>query len=161
MQKHVHDEFAKELPLLWLLLDTKTRWSSLFCMLARFYLILNAVRKANHRFETTVVAFTDDVLEHISLTTHCACSESSKIDRGNLVSTLHWGSCWRNWEPRRLILVLLWLMHSPEVLTNVWSLNHEQSQQSHTLITESISRWTRRRQQLALSANNCRNTQNS
>jgi len=43
LQKYVRDEFGKELPLF---LDRKTRWSSLYVMLERFYKIRSAVRKA-------------------------------------------------------------------------------------------------------------------
>jgi len=61
MQKHVRDKFATEWPLLWLLLDTKSRWSSHVGMLARFYLIRNAVRKAllDSKLQPSIV-FTDD-----------------------------------------------------------------------------------------------------
>jgi hAT family C-terminal dimerisation region len=63
LQKHVRDEFGKELRLL---LDTKTRWSSLFSMLERFYLIRNAVRKAliDLKLQPSIV-FTDQEFEHI------------------------------------------------------------------------------------------------
>ena len=43
LQKHVKDEFKKELTLI---LDTKTRWSSMLIMLARIYEIKNCVRKS-------------------------------------------------------------------------------------------------------------------
>ena len=43
LQKHVKDEFKKELTLI---LDTKTRWSSMLVMLERIYEIKNCVRKS-------------------------------------------------------------------------------------------------------------------
>lgn len=63
LQKHVRDDFGKTLPLL---LDTRTRWSSLFTMLERFYMIRNAVSKAviDLKLQTYVV-LTDDELEQI------------------------------------------------------------------------------------------------
>jgi len=48
------------------LLDTKTRWSSLYVMLKRFYKIRNAVRKAliDLNLQPSIV-FTEDQFEHI------------------------------------------------------------------------------------------------
>jgi len=130
MQKHVRDELAQELPLLWLLLDTKARWSSLFSMLARFYLICNAVRKALVDLNSSTKAYvncsyrrwvwgpTHNVVHTLQValvkfTVKVLC----RLDSNHL--SLHWGSCWTNWERRRLLLVLNWLIHFPDVFTNV------------------------------------------
>jgi len=84
MQKHVRDEFAKELPLL---LDPKMKWSILFSMLERISLIRKAVRKAliNLVLQPPIV-FTDDECEH-NYSQHCAGSASSQINSGSFVST--------------------------------------------------------------------------
>ena len=47
LQKHVKDEFNKELALI---LDTKTRWSSMLIMLEKIYEIKNCVRKSQIRY---------------------------------------------------------------------------------------------------------------
>ena len=63
LQKYVCDELGKELPLL---LDTKTRWSSLYVTLERFYKIRIAVRKVliDLNLQPSIV-FTEDQFEHI------------------------------------------------------------------------------------------------
>ena len=63
LQKHVQDDFGKQLPLL---LDTKTRWSSLCTMLERFYFIRDAVRKAviDLKLQSSV-ALSDEEIEQI------------------------------------------------------------------------------------------------
>lgn len=43
LQKHVREEFKKELRLI---LDTKTRWSSMLAMLERFVELKNCIRKS-------------------------------------------------------------------------------------------------------------------
>lgn len=63
LQKHVQDDFGKQLPLL---LDTKTRWSSLCTMLERFYFIRYAVRKAAIDLKLqSSVALSDEEIEQI------------------------------------------------------------------------------------------------
>jgi len=63
LQKHVQYDFGKDLPLL---LDTKTRWSSFYTMLDRFYCIRNAVRKAviDLKLQSSV-ALSDEEIEQI------------------------------------------------------------------------------------------------
>ena len=69
LQKYVRDEFGKELPLM---LDTKTRWSSLFLMLERFHLVRNAVRKAliDLKLQSPITLTEDDFLQ-IDNIVHC------------------------------------------------------------------------------------------
>ena len=79
------------------------------------YLICNAVRKALFylKLQPSIV-FTENEFDHNLFTTLCMLCEYSQIDSGSFVSTglkssgsrSLWGSCWRNWEPRRLFLVL-------------------------------------------------------
>lgn len=88
LQKHVHDDFGKELPLL---LDIKTRWSSLDTMLERFYLLRNTVRKAviDLKLQTTV-AVTDEefaqirkvvqVLQVVKLTVEALCRRDATLN---------------------------------------------------------------------------------
>ena len=73
----------------------------------------------------TSIVFTDDEFEHfhnvvralqvglVKLTMKVLCRLDSNL------LTLHWGSCWTNWERRRLLLALTWLIHFPDVFTNV------------------------------------------
>jgi len=79
MQKHVRDEFPKELSLL---LDTKAKWSSLFSILERFCLIRNAIRKGfkDLKLQPSIV-FTQYFSQR------CASSASSQSANGSYVST--------------------------------------------------------------------------
>src|SRR6218665_1260674 len=119
MQKHVHYEFSKELPLL---LDAKTRWSSRFSMLARFYLICNAIRKALVQLKLQPsIAFTGDEFEHHSQ--RCASSASSQIDSGGFASTDSRHALrfmLKTLRAKKTALVLIWQMHFPDVVTNVY-----------------------------------------
>ena len=77
--KYVREEFGKELSVL---LDSKTRWSSLFTMLDRFYAIRNPTRKALIDVKSNIVFTEEDFvqihdvvysLEAVKLTVESLC----------------------------------------------------------------------------------------
>lgn len=61
LQKYVVEEFKEELPLI---LDCKTRWSSLFQMVERFYKLRNCVLKALIDVKSKVT-FADEEMETV------------------------------------------------------------------------------------------------
>jgi len=83
--KYVREEFGKELSVL---LDSKTRWSSLFTMLDRFYTIRNPVRKALIDVKSNIVFTEEDFLqihdvvcslEAVKLTVEALCRKDATL----------------------------------------------------------------------------------
>lgn len=85
LQKHVREEFGKELSLI---LDSKTRWNSLLSMLERFSMIKDSVRKSiiDLKIEITFagneLALLSDILlalQPIKLAIETLCSEKANL----------------------------------------------------------------------------------
>lgn len=85
LQKHVKEEFGKELSLI---LDSKTRWNSLLNMLERFSTIQNCVRKSlidlklNITFtdnELTLLSNTILALQPIKIAVETLCSQTTNL----------------------------------------------------------------------------------
>ena len=85
LRKYVREEFGKELSVL---LDSKTRWSSLFTMLERFYAIRNPIRKALIDVKSNTVFTEEDFvqihdvvysLEAVKLTVESLCRRQATL----------------------------------------------------------------------------------